>query len=153
MTNFKKKLFLSAMVFALIAVIALTFASCEQKKPNVSGSSGTISTISADSATSAVSKSEESSPKINEVGQGEKNFTFEVVLQDGSKTNFAVKTNEKTVGAALVALKLIDGEDGEYGLYVKTVNGTTVDYDTDKAYWAFYVNGAYASSGVDKTDI
>ena len=45
------------------------------------------------------------------------------------------------------------GDEGEYGLYVKTVNGITADYDKDGAYWAFYVNGEYASSGVDSTPI
>ena len=48
---------------------------------------------------------------------------------------------------------LIAGEDSEYGLYVKTVNGVTVDYDTDGKYWAFYVDGEYAATGVDSTDI
>ena len=37
--------------------------------------------------------------------------------------------------------------------YVKTVNGITADYDADGVYWAFYVNGEYAVSGVDSTPI
>ena len=36
---------------------------------------------------------------------------------------------------------------------VDTVNGIKYDYNTDGAYWAFYVNGEYAMSGVDSTDI
>ena len=48
---------------------------------------------------------------------------------------------------------LIAGEDSDYGLYVKTVNGVTVDYDTDGKYWAFYVDGEYAATDVDSTDI
>ena len=39
------------------------------------------------------------------------------------------------------------------GLYIKTVNGVTLDYDADGAYWAFYINGEYASTGVDATNI
>ena len=58
-----------------------------------------------------------------------------------------------TVGAALLSLGLIAGEDSDYGLYVKTVNGVTVDYDADGKYWAFYVDGEYAATGVDSTDI
>jgi len=27
------------------------------------------------------------------------------------------------------------------------------DYDVDQTYWAFYINGEYAVSGVDTTDI
>lgn len=66
---------------------------------------------------------------------------------------YKIHTDRKKVGEALSELGLIAGEDSEYGLYVKTVNGVTADYDTDKTYWAFYVNGEYAQSGVDTTDI
>ena len=45
------------------------------------------------------------------------------------------------------------GEPGPYGRYVKTVNGITLDYDTDGKYWAFYVDGEYGITGVDETDI
>ena len=48
---------------------------------------------------------------------------------------------------------LIEGEEGPYGLYVKVVNGIRADYDKDKVYWAFYINGDYAMSGVDVTEI
>ena len=48
---------------------------------------------------------------------------------------------------ALLALDLIAGEDSQYGLYVKTVNGITADYDTDGSYWAFYIDGEYAQTG------
>ena len=44
-------------------------------------------------------------------------------------------------------------EEGDYGLYVKTVNGVTADYDVDQTYWAFYINGEYASTGVDATSV
>ena len=50
-------------------------------------------------------------------------------------------------------INLIAGEQGDYGLYVKTVNGITVDFDKDGKYWAFYVGGEYAMSGVDSTEI
>ena len=50
-------------------------------------------------------------------------------------------------------LGLISGDESEYGLYVKTVNGVTLDYDKDGKYWAFYVDGEYAATGVDSTDI
>ena len=48
---------------------------------------------------------------------------------------------------------LIAGEEGDYGLYVKVVNGITADYDVDQSYWAFYIDGDYAMSGVDTTAI
>ena len=89
----------------------------------------------------------------NTKGSGNTEFTFVVVDADGNQTDFKIKTDAKTVGEALLAEGLIAGDDSEYGLYVKTVNGITVDYDTDGKYWAFYIDGEYAMTGVDATDI
>ena len=89
----------------------------------------------------------------NVLGEGQTKFTFTVVDKDGNETDFEIHTDKETVGEALLELNLIEGEDSEYGLYVKTVNGITADYDTDGVYWAFYVNGEYATSGVDTTPV
>ncbi|MBQ0037502.1 MAG: DUF4430 domain-containing protein [Clostridiales bacterium] len=89
----------------------------------------------------------------SELGQGEKAFALTVTEQDGKESHFTVHTDDATVGEALLDLGLIQGEQGDYGLYVKTVNGITADYDTDGVYWAFYVNGEYAATGVDTTAI
>lgn len=86
------------------------------------------------------------------IGNGEKSFTIEIVTSDKSVTH-TIKTDKKTVGEALLEVGLVEGENGPYGLYVKRVNGVLADYDTDKTYWAFYINGEYASTGVDMTDI
>lgn len=83
----------------------------------------------------------------------EKTFVFKVVNLDGSEKTFDIKTEANTVGEALLAEKLISGEVGQYGLMVDTVNGIKYEYNADGAYWAFYVNGEYAMSGVDTTEI
>ena len=88
-----------------------------------------------------------------EIGEGSKTFTTEVADQDGKAVTFTVHTDEETVGDALLKLHVVAGEASSYGLYVKTVNGVTLDYDTDGAYWAFYINGEYAMTGVDATSI
>ena len=82
-----------------------------------------------------------------------KTFSFQVVYPDGSTKDFTVNAQTKTVGEALMAEGLIAGEDGPYGLYVKTVDGLTLDYDKDGMYWAFYVNGEYGMTGCELTDI
>ena len=87
-----------------------------------------------------------------ELGEGSKTFTFKVDAE-GYAVTFTIHTNEETVGAALLTLNLIEGEDSQYGLYVKTVNGILADYDVDGTYWAFYENGEYAMTGVDTTSI
>lgn len=90
---------------------------------------------------------------ITVLGEGATEFLFTVVDKDGTETRFEIHTDKTVVGEALQALDLIEGEEGDYGLYVKTVNGITADYDKDGVYWAFYINDEYAMSGVDATDI
>ena len=87
------------------------------------------------------------------LGEGEVQFLFEVVDKEGAKTVFEIHTDKTTVGEALQELGLIEGEDSAYGLYVKKVNGILADYNVNGTYWAFYVNGKMAMSGVDTTNI
>ena len=90
---------------------------------------------------------------VSVLGTGSTEFSLTVVDQEGNEIPFEIHTDKETVGEALLELGLIDGEESAYGLYVKTVNGITVSYDKDGVYWAFYINGEYASSGVDSTKI
>lgn len=90
---------------------------------------------------------------VTVLGEGATVFTFTVTDKDGGNTVFEIHTDKETVGDALLEHDLIAGEDGDYGLYVKTVNGITADYNVDGTYWAFYVNGEYAMSGVDTTTV
>lgn len=99
------------------------------------------------------SQSESVTKEMQVVGKGSTVFPFCVVDKDGNVTNFEIHTDKTVVGEALVDLGLIEGENGDYGLYVKKVNGITADYDTDGVYWAFYINGEYAQTGVDVTEI
>jgi len=92
-------------------------------------------------------------PDGSVIGEGSKEFTVTVADQDGSETKLEIHTDQETVGAALSELGLIEGDESEYGLYVKTVNGIRADYDKDGVYWAFYINEEYAQTGVDATDI
>lgn len=90
---------------------------------------------------------------VQQIGEGSKTFALSVVDKDGGETQFEVHTDKETVGDALLELGMIAGEESEYGLYVKTVNGITADYDKDGVYWAFYINGEYAMTGVSATNI
>lgn len=87
-----------------------------------------------------------------EFGEGSNKVVVEVKAEDKSVT-FTVNTDKNTVGEALLEYNLIDGEQGDFGTYIKKVNGITADYDVNKSYWAFYINGEYAMSGVDMTEI
>ncbi len=87
------------------------------------------------------------------LGEGGKTITVTVKDNEGKAVVFTIKTDAKTVGEALLENELIAGDEGAYGLYVKVVNGLRADYDKDKAYWAFTIDGEMAMTGVDMTDI
>ena len=87
-----------------------------------------------------------------EFGEGSKTIEVEVKVEEQSVT-FTIHTDAKTLGEALLAHKLIEGEDGPYGLYVKKVNGMTADYDVNQRYWSFCKGGTALMTGVDSTDI
>ena len=87
------------------------------------------------------------------LGEGEKSFTFVIADKEGAETTLEIHTDAESVGDALSQLGLIDGEEGQYGLYVKSVNGIEADYDKDGVYWAFYIDGEYALTSVDATEV
>lgn len=87
------------------------------------------------------------------LGEGSTKFPLTITDGDGNEISLTICTDKTLVGEALQELSLIEGEEGPYGLYVKRVNGIRADYETDKTYWAFYINGEYAVSGVDVTEI
>ena len=87
------------------------------------------------------------------VGEGATSFTLKISDLEGNTVTATVNTDEEKVGDALQELGIIAGEMGSYGLYIKSINGITADYDKDGTYWAFYINGEYALTGADMTKI
>ena len=128
-----KRIIKSATSFLLSVVLIFTLVSC-----------GATETVSIWDNATYVSDTE--------FGEGEKTVVVEVKAEEQTVT-FTVKTDKDTVGAALLENDLIAGEDDQYGLYVKSVNGIVADYDIDQTYWAFYIDGEYAMTGVDSTEI
>ena len=87
------------------------------------------------------------------LGEGAHSFTLEITDADGKTITATIHTDAETVGEALSNLEIVQGEDSEFGLYIKTVNGITADYDVDQTYWAFYIDGEYAQTSVDMTAV
>lgn len=141
--NFCVKISALIITLVLIAAMALCVTSCGNAKSDKKTDSTTSSTQTGDVKTAE--------PK--EVGEGETSFKFTVTYDGGKSENYIVKTDKKTVGDALLDAGLISGSDSEYGLMVDTVNGVRADFNLDKAYWAFYINGEYANTGVSATEI
>ena len=91
--------------------------------------------------------------EVTVLGEGATVFQFSVVDLEENKTFYEIHTDETSVGAALMKLGLIEGEEGPYGLYVMKVNGIEAIYEEDGSYWAFYEDGQYALTSADLTDI
>ena len=87
------------------------------------------------------------------IGSGDTSFDFVIVDEEESEIKVEVKTDEETVGDALQKLHVISGTEGDYGLFVDTVNGITADYEKDQVYWAFYIDDEYAQEGISMTKI
>ena len=81
--------------------------------------------------------------------------SFKVIVTDleGNETTFEYTSSASNVGEVLVAEGLVVGHDADYGLYIDSVNGIAADWDNDQTYWAFYINGEYAQTGVDTTNV
>ncbi len=133
-----KKISSLLLCLVLIAAMALMFTGCVDE----------VEETKQEAEVPAISDSDD-----GVIGKGSASFEFVVVDVDGNEFKTTVRTDKKIVGEALLDLGLIAGEDSQYGLYVKTVNGITLDYDKDGKYWAFYINGEYAMTGVDSTEI
>ncbi len=120
------------LVFVLIAALALT------------GCSGTPAETTEAPAETA---------PVTVLGEGSKSFELTIVDKEGAEHLYLIHTDEEMVGFALIAHELIEGEEGPYGMYIKSVLGQVLDYDADGMYWSFYINGEYALTGVDQTPI
>ena len=136
--NSIKKTLSLVLAFVLIAALALT------------GCSGTPAETTAPAETT---EAPQSAGQATVLGEGAKVFELTIVDKDGNTHLYEIHTDEEMVGYALLANELIEGEEGPYGMYIKSVLGQVLDYDKDGMYWSFYVNGEYALTGVDQTPI
>lgn len=144
MTRKSNKTLLSLVLSTmLIVAMAFSMTACSDKHTDDSQAGTDVS----------VNTEVETNADVTVMGEGATVFNFVVVDKDGNETTFEIHTDKTTVGDALLDVELIAGDTSEYGLYVKTVNGITADYDVDGTYWAFYINGEMAMSGVDTTDV
>lgn len=123
------------LCLVLIAAMALSFTGCtDEIEPTEEPTSATFA-------------------NGDVLGEGAISFSLTVIDADGKEISATVFTDKKIVGEALLELGIIAGEDSDYGLYIKTVNGETLDYNTDGKYWAFYIDDEYAMTGIDNTEI
>lgn len=84
--------------------------------------------------------------------EGVKEITVNVTHTDESTYTNTFETTAKYLAEALEPYDLLEGEESEYGLFVKTVDGEYAD-DAEGAYWMYDANGTMAEYGVDTQPI
>lgn len=133
MSNKKAKLYLGVIVVVLVAIFGYAIWQTLPKETEIAGSlayeDGTI------------------------LGSGETHIYVSVMdsVNQSYIGSVEVYTDKEYLDDALEEFNFIAGDEGDYGLYVTSVNGVTIDYDTDGTYWAFYINGEMAPVGVSST--
>lgn len=150
-----KKLSKALLALILCALMVLSLTACSDSDTEIPADTSSLSSASDDSV--AIDDfsdvwADAAYTEDAEVGEGDTTFYFEVKV-GSNRVTFTVNTDEVLVGNALIENGVIAGDDGPYGLYVKTVNGILADFDVNGAYWSFYVDGEYAMEGVDQTEI
>ena len=75
---------------------------------------------------------------------GQKAIGVTVVYADATDAEFLRQSLEEQ--------KLVEGEESQYGLYVKTVNGVTAD-EAKEEWWCFTKDGEDVMTGVDSTPV
>ncbi len=83
-----------------------------------------------------------------DLGEGDTTYYLRFKTEKYDIT-FTVHTNETNLGQSLRKTGIVEGDEEEYGLYIKKVNGVRADCNEDKAYWGLYIDGEAAMSGVD----
>ena len=87
-------------------------------------------------------------------GEGKTKFTLIVenaYVDFDSKEKYIIKTDKKHLGEALVEVGLVEGEKGQYGLFITKVMGVELDGKTE--FWAIYIDGKQASTGADQINV
>ena len=84
---------------------------------------------------------------------GTKSFTVVVVHANGESKEFDYRSDEEYVGTVLIEDGLIEGAEGQWGMYISHVDGERAVYEEDGAYWALYIGEEYATNGVELTPI
>ena len=134
MTTNMKRMLSVILCIVLIAAVALFTIGCSNKtdteNPMTDVANKDTDEQTDEKTTEENSETNQPSDTANTVGEGAKQFDFTVVDKNG-----------------------IEGEDGQYGLYVIKVNGIVADYDVDQTYWGFFIDDEMAMTGVDSTNI
>ena len=82
-------------------------------------------------------------PKAQE---GSKQITIQIVYADGTSKSHEYRTDAQFLSELLLEKELVTGYTSEeFGFTIESVDGITLDWSKDGAYWALYVGEEYAT--------
>ncbi|MBQ6540992.1 MAG: DUF4430 domain-containing protein [Lachnospiraceae bacterium] len=140
------------MMAVLMAALALSMlASCQKTTPTEKPEEKTAEQATTAAPTEAPTDepTEAEIPAKQEIGKGAKTFTMTVTDADQKVYELTIHTDKTTVGEALSEYGLADISDR----FLTAILSMEASWEKDKAYWAFYINGDFAMTGVNDTDI
>ena len=150
-----KKILLAVLALVAIAGLMLgIYAGTREKpqeKPQSTGNQSTqpdVTDTTPESPEPSDGATETADPETTPMGS--KKITVTVVHGDKSEKTFTYYTDADYLGDVLTGEKLVEGEQGAYGLYIKVVDGERAVYELDKAYWGILVNDQEAMTGADQ---
>ena len=135
-----------SLLLGLLLVLGV-FAGCSDGNSS-SATSQASSTVSGEASAPASTAADSGSSE----SVSTKTITLQVVHKDKSKKDFEIATEAENLREALEQEKLIGGDESEFGLFVKTVDGETVD-DANEEWWCLTKGGEMWNNGVDTTEL
>lgn len=83
---------------------------------------------------------------------GAKTITVDVTHKNGTVNTFEISTDAEFLRGAMEEKGIIGGTESEYGLYVLTVDGETVN-EANQEWWGYTKSGEQVNYGVDTCPI
>ncbi|MCR4615067.1 MAG: DUF4430 domain-containing protein [Clostridiales bacterium] len=81
-----------------------------------------------------------------------KNIVIEVMAPGYDGKTYKLTTNRQYLGEVLVDEKIAEGENGQYGLYIKSAAGIKAD-ESKSEWWCITKNGEAVATGADAVEI
>lgn len=141
-------------LFALLFSCVLLFSACAGNTDTTEAPTTADKSSASSSAQEAVTVTEtaavttEADTSLTEAATGEEiHISIEAVFADGSSKIFPLTTRALNLADALTGSGIAEGKNEQYGFTIYTVDGVTVDFTVENAYWAISVNGKAAETG------
>ena len=131
-------------------VVALTPKDKAVVAPSSSQTEESSSALSSAAESSTVENAASGESAVSQAAV--KEITVKVVHGDGSEKEFPISTEAETLGDALMAEGLVEGEESSYGLFITTVDGETAD-DSNQEWWCLTKGGEMWNYGADSTEL